>query len=1093
MLLKRNLLSIIYSVLFIGIFGIAFLEVAQLAISGTKNGNILACILVLGIAIYMIGSFFIKEAGYLDIVQRKNHLANMAEGLVLAVFCVLSFVLSLDHGLNSALLIAVLLAGTYTCARMLGGRLCGCAALIFGFFFFMSMSGSYFSSRQYIDVLCFIVPYAVFLLVTRKFAYILSGNSFMLFFSYFVMGIVFSLAIILNPLVSALLVGCILSLIFGEPENKGGSALGRGVYAAGILTLISVLIFGVIYFLLPDMVVLPETVIDPELASYTDLMQIFDYMILKFTDAMKYICTPFEVPVFPALLVFMGCVAGFFSIRRSSSGIGPLCLATLFLLGYYLIFNKNGAHFYYMTYMLPVFAAYGFSCTLVLKDVTEAPEEAKSPAAEEKPAQTDAAAAAPGKPAQEAKAATAATGKKQEKKSVKKLEKQPDRQPEKSPAEKPDKKLSKQPDKSPVEKPDKKLSKQPDKSPVEKPDKKLSKQPDKSPGEKLDKKAEKKREKKSVSKEEFMRKKSVEKESVIELQSAEPAPTWGAAEIPEWTVSPDFLPGASKGKKTDSEIQPEQKREDIPQQDEKLTAAPAEREPEEEALISRPSNAVGSPEILEQEDVAGRQAESSPMPDYNSLSSDDVLPTAKDSFIRPKNDVELEPEEAMLGGTEKSDSGENTDAQLNTLLARLDMSDPIRRMNETAREDIADVIEREEEQQDLFAAIPAAELDYEEPADESDAMLDLDLMAGAEEEDDSTNLDLMPETGTEAEADSESANLDLMPEMETEPENESVNLDLMPGMDTEQENESVTLDLMPESELQMQFPEMEWESEPELKLEPQPQAEPEPKVEYEPEPELKLEPQPQAAPEPEVEYKPEPEPAPEPLVSRSTLPKYVKPDFDFKAEPLTRPLSGDEAMISEYDKVPTITDLEHKWREVHAADNEQPQQEYEPEQKPEPLMPEYTPQPEPLSTLEPELEPLTGYESEPQSELVSASGTQLEFTAMPEYAPQPESLSELEPELEPMPEYTSEPQAEPVSASGAQLEFTAMPEYTPEPQPEPRTSGFAYSLDEVSETLMRPEKTETDKEMRAEKQVHTEEIVKRTAGGKRSYHRITLG
>ncbi len=1084
MLLKRNLLSIIYSVLFVGIWGIAFLEISQLAISDTKNSNVVACILVLGIAIYMIGSFFIKEAGYVDFIQRKSRVANMVEILFFVVVCALLFVLDLPIGLTNSLLLTVLMAGVYVCARMLGGRLCGCAALVLGFFYFHSIANSSFTARQYIDIFCFVIPYAVFLLVTRKFVYMLSDNSFMLFFSYFVMGIVFSLAIILNPLACALLVGCILTLIFGEPENKKCSVLCRGVPAAGILTLISVIIFGVIFFLLPDMIVLPEMAVDPELASYTDLSQIFDYMILKFTDAMQFVYSPFHVPVFPVLMVFLGCTAGFFSIRRSSSGIGPFCLTYIILLGYYLIFNKNGAHFYYMTYMLPIFTAYGFSCTLVLKESTE-PAEQTDTASEQAASSAKGAEAATSVTTEAMAGATTfsaepegAQGGQKEQPGTRQAV--PGTAGKAQAAGKPDKKAMREKQAA-----EKKAMKE--RQAAEKADKKAMGKKQTPPPQKKQQ-----TEKPDKSKEDAMRRKAAEIDNSVELQPAEPA-AWNVAEIPEWTVSPDFMPGAKQPQaapEAPSPSGPELKLE--PNSEATLEAKPQAQSPSTDAttlsapsapsssnkievaglgaetLSSSKNYAVGSPEILEQSDVASSQANSAVMPDYQSLNSDDVLPASADSLIHSPESMDFAPEEEPLltKGDVSDSSDENEDAQLDTLLARLDMSDPIRRMNETAREDIADVIEREDEQKDLRAAIPAAELDYEEPADESDAMLDLDLMTGAEEDDESANLDLMPE------------------------------------MDTETENESVTLDLMPESELQMQFPEMEWGSEPEeeIKLEPQPQAAPEL--------DLQLEPQPQAAPEPEVAYEPEPELKlePQPQVSRSTLPKYVKPDFDFKAEPLTRPLTGDEAMISEYDKVPTITDLEHKWREVHAADNIQPEQEPLPVQEP---VPEYTPepQPEPLSALEPKLEPLMGYTSELQPEPLSALEPKLEFTAMPEYTPEPEPLSERESELEPMPEYTPEPQPEPLSASGMQLEYTPepeplsewepelepMPEYAPKPQAEPRTSGFAYSLDEVSETLMRPEKTETNKNLRAEKQVHTEEIVKRTAGGKRSYHRITLG
>ena len=44
------------------------------------------------------------------------------------------------------------------------------------------------------------------------------------------------------------------------------------------------------------------------------------------------------------------------------------------------------------------------------------------------------------------------------------------------------------------------------------------------------------------------------------------------------------------------------------------------------------------------------------------------------------------------------------------------------------------------------------------------------------------------------------------------------------------------------------------------------------------------------------------------------LPKYEKPDFHI--EPLEQPLTNSFSEISEYDTVPTINDLERKWRNI---------------------------------------------------------------------------------------------------------------------------------------------------------------------------------
>ena len=49
--------------------------------------------------------------------------------------------------------------------------------------------------------------------------------------------------------------------------------------------------------------------------------------------------------------------------------------------------------------------------------------------------------------------------------------------------------------------------------------------------------------------------------------------------------------------------------------------------------------------------------------------------------------------------------------------------------------------------------------------------------------------------------------------------------------------------------------------------------------------------------------------------SKSTLPKYQKPKFDFDIQPVSIPLDDQYSNISEDDEVPTIHDLENQWKD----------------------------------------------------------------------------------------------------------------------------------------------------------------------------------
>ena len=81
--------------------------------------------------------------------------------------------------------------------------------------------------------------------------------------------------------------------------------------------------------------------------------------------------------------------------------------------------------------------------------------------------------------------------------------------------------------------------------------------------------------------------------------------------------------------------------------------------------------------------------------------------TMPEEFIEKQMEIEEEPEtpsDALVENTYLS--AQTEEEQLSNLLIRLDMAEPIKRMNESAQEDMADVIERDEEKVELSEALP---------------------------------------------------------------------------------------------------------------------------------------------------------------------------------------------------------------------------------------------------------------------------------------------------------------------------------------------------------------------------------------------------
>lgn len=765
MLLKRNVLTVIYSFVFMLLLGIGFIEVMFLAISSSSDRNVIACIIIIGIIIYLIVAFLLKEKNKVQFIQTEKKLFQISEAVFVLSLLVLAFILNMDADMGNNLMGLLLLAFIYGCARLLGGRLCGIMAASVGFFLFLYLSSANYESDHTMDILCILVPYFVFLFITKKIAVIYIEQSFLIVVSYLMLAVVFSLAVILEPLVLLLAAGCILSLLFGKPKEKG-SLLTSGLFSAFILLAATVAILVGVYFFMPEVKANLSLDLDIKIKQMgTSYMDIMSYLLKKYLRTSDFLYDVSQTGIFPSILFFFSSLSGFYAIRKRSSAIGPLCFAYIGILVYHLLFLGNADEFYYMFYFLPIFSSYGIYNTLLPENAAEAVE--KQAQTEEKEPE-------------------------QELLSVSEPESLSESQPQ--PANK----------SLPEQKTEPFIKAEPERITNEEmvPDPMLQK--------------EKKEKKKTKTK----------RNSV---DPAVPEPTipdtanMAATEIPEWTVSENFQKAAKEPVKqikapetglphegepilgavqlSEAEQLPEIEQ---PVQMELFSETGLSSEPEEQAskiqLSSNNEISTGgelsfeekefipeSLEILSPEITAPEDTLDISLTETTAdLSIPEVTDTDEDLMLLDEPELLPEDEPSLLSEDsltsdnniadesntleQFADQDNDADAQLNTLLNRLDISDNIRRMNESAREDIADIIERDVTENELHEAKPATELDFE---------------------------------------------------------------------------------------------------------------------------------------------------------PQQPLPKYVKPEFDFEIEPISQPLQDVEGSISEYDKVPTINDLEKKWRDVSETPKEE--------------------------------------------------------------------------------------------------------------------------------------------------------------------------
>ena len=795
MIFKRNVWTVFYSVLYLIVFGLGFYEIFQLAVNASSIPVIYVGLFVVAIVSYLVFAYWIRRKRWLDFLQ-KNRLILWIIELCLLVICT-GAVYYFNSGQETirGLLALVMLTLIYGCARLLAGRIGGMGALVMGFFFVISLTRYSFDRQQYLDVICFLVPYFCFLFLTKVVCRIFYRNNFKLLFSYGVLAVVFAVFISLNVMVSALLLGCMCSLLFGTATKKDGSIMNDGKIAVLFVLLFTAIMLIVIKVFEPALCTVPGTAPDSQYDEIWNMEGLTDYLISKYTRAVRFVYRPFQTTQFPLVMVFLGWLSGFRCIRKKYSSIGPFCLTYLFLLVYYMIFNEIGTHFYYMTYFLPIFAAYGLNSTLVAaEDMQESKINVKP--GSEKPVET-----------------------------------------------------------------------------------------------------------KSI------QENSGDDKTMRRFRASGRKKEKSESAIPEWSLMPGNEDLVKESQEKNEETVSAEAGDTLIPDSDLPTALEEEAEPKQTEPFSfdysnfdsDDNNTVlgGNLSAASQEQDAFLQEESS----IPSLMSDEGM---------------MEFESAQEEVSESVTPAE--DEQLGSFLDRLDISENIRRMNESAREDMADVIERDDMTNDLSEAIPAEEFHFEtvEPEEPEDLVLEEEP-----EEMETPALEDMPE---EVET----------PVLEDEDDNDSLLSDSLFSHSFEDSTAESLFEEAPEdSSIQGELPDSVKDAEDYLDG-----IEADNETDFGEETTLE-----------EPEEKIQLEPVTEKLILDSVMDdsiivgnsdfedviqdvedvdpkskrrksakkksaKYEKPSF--KMDPVTKPLTGSDK-VREYEKVPTISELEKKWREINGV------------------------------------------------------------------------------------------------------------------------------------------------------------------------------
>lgn len=720
MKLKRNLLSILYTVLFLFVMGFGLFQMTNLIVSTVPQKYLVTSIIIFGLIIYLIVAFFIKEADALRFIQTKRALMILLECMVVLICGGLFFYTQwIGQSMAPAVIYTLLLLSMYAVARLCGGRLCGILCAVTAFYMLSTLSTTdLISTQSAIDMLCFLLPFFIFLGILRILVPQFGNNGFVLVVAYLVLGFVFSLALALNPFVCILLIGCVLSLLFSSTRQEEQSIWSKGILSAALLVVFTIGFVVCIRFMIPDILGMPNWNLDRNfpLAFEVDTLT---YIINKYANPVTYLHLHFSYGILPALLFFFSFLAGYYTIRKKSSYMGPMILSQVALFVYYTVFCEGGSQFYYLYYMLPVFAAYGFSNTLLSDEPVAQQEEVQEEIhAEEIPAEELVGESTP---------------------DVLSSEPAPEDQAEPEPTPAVQTELLLEPETTQL----------PESEPIPETELELEAVPDAVVPDNTNQKKNKKKEKKKKEKKQNNKEKKLP-ESELPTAPIPSAPIKG--EIPEWTIPAEFLP-------ENQDLQSFVPQEETSEQE----VSEVVLEEVESAVVPEVDDSINLDEFVTDESILVSDEESALVPDEESVLVPDEETVAEPKPIQTEdteNILESQDELSMdhilrvddldqidtianngsndieqfvsTGATDSHDSvlefsetvpeddqlqeiaseedmvidEKAEEAQLNNLLDRLDMSEPIKRMSESAKEDMADVIEREEEQVELSEALP---------------------------------------------------------------------------------------------------------------------------------------------------------------------------------------------------------------------------------------------------------------------------------------------------------------------------------------------------------------------------------------------------
>lgn len=390
MLLKRNVFRIVCALFYLPVALLSMFEIINLVMTNSQNRYFLVGGVVFGVLLFLIAAYFIKQKKWLIIAENSRPISIILETIIVVLVGVGLFLWqNLVYGWKTAATSLVLTLCIYAIGRLCSGRICGIISFASSIYLVIYLNqAQYLPEQMTLNMFSFLIPYLCFLIWLKALRFGEKTSVFCCVFGALFLGVVFALAVRINPLVTVLFLGCFLALFFAGQKNPNPSIFSKGSLCAVYFLVFTAGILAVLFFFEKTMVTNITFVKDASL-PLDGWRAMADYILLKYAKPLFYFFAPFSNGVFVMLFFFFAVLAGYYAIRNRFSYIGPVLITFFAAVCYYILCSEHTNIFYCITCFLPILTGYGFSNILLPEEILPETEKNETEMLEPENAETE--------------------------------------------------------------------------------------------------------------------------------------------------------------------------------------------------------------------------------------------------------------------------------------------------------------------------------------------------------------------------------------------------------------------------------------------------------------------------------------------------------------------------------------------------------------------------------------------------------------------------------------------------------------------------------------------------------------------------------